>query len=60
MRGTLKLNKPKNAVAISGNLTLTSGGLFWQADGQVAASAIVVVQGDETVILMLRRSACFN
>lgn len=51
-RGVLKLNKPAGAIAIPGDLVLGGSAaendgdaVVWQADGQVAASANVTVQG---------------
>jgi hexosaminidase len=58
--GVLKLKKPANAIAIPGNLVV--GGskpenkgdtVIWQADGQIAASAVVTLQGSETSSLDL-------
>jgi hypothetical protein len=59
-RGTLKLNKPANAVAIPGNLTVggdaaenKDDAVIWDADGQIAASAVVTLQGTQPAFLDL-------
>ena len=59
-RGVLKLNKPGNATAIPGNLTLGGSaaenkgdGVIWGADGQLLPSAVVTLQGSQPSFLDL-------
>ena len=59
-RGVLKLNKPANAIAIPGNLVVGGSAaenkgdaVVWEADGQVAASAVVALQGSQPSFLEL-------
>jgi hexosaminidase len=59
-RGVLRLNKPGNAVAIPGDLTLGGSaaenkgdGVVWGADGQVGATAVVTLAGSQSSFLDL-------
>jgi hypothetical protein len=59
-RGVLKLSKPANATAISGDLTLGGSaaenkgdGVSWGADGQLLPAAVVTLQGDQPSFLDL-------
>jgi hexosaminidase len=59
-RGTLRLGKPSNAIAIPGNLVLggsavenKADAVIWDADGQIASSSVVTVQGTQTSLLDL-------
>ncbi|HVS40271.1 MAG TPA: hypothetical protein VMS17_32235, partial [Gemmataceae bacterium] len=59
-RGVLKLNRPSNATALPGNLTLGGSaaendgdGVIWGADGQFLATAVVALQGDRPSFLDL-------
>lgn len=59
-RGVLKLSKPAGAVAIPGNLTLGGSaednkedGILWAADGQLAPSAVVTLEGTQPSYLDL-------
>jgi hypothetical protein len=59
-RGVLKLNKPQRALAIPGNLTLGGSvpenlhnGVIWQADGQLAPTATITLQGTQPSYLDL-------
>ena len=52
----LKLNKPAGAVAIPGDLTLGGSAaenkgdaVIWEADGQIAPSAVVTLAGHSAV-----------
>jgi Glycosyl hydrolase family 20, catalytic domain/Glycosyl hydrolase family 20, domain 2 len=47
VRGTLKLGKPANAIAIPGNLESKGAAVIWEADGQIAASAVVSLEGTQ-------------
>ena len=58
--GVLKLNKPANAIAIPGNLVMGGSALenkadavIWMADGQIAPSAVVTLQGNQSSYLDL-------
>jgi hexosaminidase len=60
VRGVLKLNKAGGATAIPGDLTLggsapqnNGDGVIWEADGQLAASSVVTVAGDQPSFLDL-------
>lgn len=59
-RGVLKLDKPQRALAIPGNLALGGSaaenlhdGVIWQANGQLAPTATVTLQGTQTSFLDL-------
>jgi hexosaminidase len=59
-RGVLKLNKPANAIAIPGNLLVGGSApgnkgdaVIWEADGQIAATAEVTLQGSQASFLDL-------
>jgi hexosaminidase len=59
-RGVLKLNKPTNALAMGGDLILGGSApenrgdaVIWGADGQLAASAAVTLQGSQPSFLDL-------
>jgi len=50
VRGTLRLNKSANAIAIPGNLTLGDA-VIWDADGQIAPISNVTAQGNAVLDL---------
>lgn len=59
-RGVLKLSKPARAIAIPGNLLLGGSetdnegdGVIWEADGQLAPSASVTLEGAQPAFLDL-------
>jgi hypothetical protein len=59
-RGVLKLNKAASAIAIPGNLTLGGSaaenkddGVIWGADGQLAPTATVTLEGNQPSFLDL-------
>jgi hexosaminidase len=59
-RGVLKLNKPVGAIAIPGNLVIggsaaenNGDAVIWEADGQIAATANVTLQGTRPAVLDL-------
>jgi F5/8 type C domain len=60
VHGILKLNKSANAIAIPGNLSMGGSApenkgdaVIWEADGQIAASAMVTFQGSQPSYLDL-------
>jgi hexosaminidase len=60
VRGVLKLNKPANAIAIPGHLVIggsaaenKSDAVIWSADGQIAPTSTVTVQGTQHCSLNL-------
>jgi autotransporter-associated beta strand protein len=60
VRGVLKLNKPADALAVPGNLTLggstpdnQNDGVIWGAPGQLASSAVVTLEGTQPSFLDL-------
>jgi hexosaminidase len=60
LHGTLKFGKPATSIAIPGNLTLGGSeaenkddAVIWEADGQIASSSIVTLQGTQPSFLDL-------